>query len=103
MHHPDSNPNYLVEYVGDQLKNNLDYVDWLVSTKYSDLTQDDIDADYGRFSAIGSEISNQCKDNGGNLQLDLLRDLLAKNRFKKQLAIDLNRGKNDAPTRKLKI
>ncbi|HDR9188580.1 TPA: hypothetical protein QDB51_002655 [Burkholderia vietnamiensis] len=86
-------------WVGRQLQNNLDYVEWLMNYKFKNLTQRQIDED-SVVPAIGDEVIAQC---GGeeHFSLEILNHLLEKNRLNKQLTIDLN--KNDAPVRKHKI
>ncbi|ANJ72251.1 hypothetical protein A9Y76_07130 [Ralstonia insidiosa] len=91
-----------LNYVGDQLANNLDYIEWLMNFKYSGITQQEIDR-YDRVIVIGSEIFDQCRDSSGNFQLELLNNLLEKNRFKKRLQLDLNKGKTETRSGKIKI
>lgn len=90
--------------VGDQLANNLDYIEWLMNYKYGNLTQNKID-NYVllRIPIIGSEVYEQCLNSSGNFQLELLNNLLEKNRFKKRLQLDLNNGKTETRSGKIKI
>ncbi|WP_146124248.1 hypothetical protein [Burkholderia multivorans] len=94
--------DYDLSNVGEQLKNDLDYIEWLLEYRYDSVTQESLE-DGSDSLPIGIEIIKQCRDEYHRFSLDLLKDLLEKNRFNKKLAVDLNRGKNDAPVKKLKI
>ncbi|WP_139352313.1 hypothetical protein [Burkholderia cenocepacia] len=90
-------------YVGNQLKNNLDYIEWLMNARYKTLTQENLDEDIIYYPEIGKDTINLCSDARGNFELELLNNLLEKNRFKKRLQIDLSNGKIETKTGKLKI
>ncbi|CAD9227925.1 conserved hypothetical protein [Burkholderia cenocepacia] len=95
--------NTQLTLVGEQLANNLDYIEWLMNARYKMLIQEEIDDCIIDPPAIGMETFDLCRDDNGNFQLDRLESLLEKNRFKKKLQLDLSNGKVETRSGKIKI
>lgn len=74
-----------------------------MNARYKTLTQENLDEDIIYYPEIGKDTINLCSDARGNFELELLNNLLEKNRFKKRLQIDLSNGKIETKTGKLKI